>query len=164
MYLFTDAGVWNAISKYLFNYRGESIGYLTNQRHRIVLKDPVLTGNLDQPGAAAYMDELFVYAAVWGGLRNNRVGRATDLMRDHHWGPTALVAWKAIQLLYRLQETLETSSSDSVLATNAMEIYLHSSWQACSYLKSKSVPVLLLEKVRTCTGEEFYSPSLDAVD
>jgi len=47
---------------------------------------------------------------------------------------------------------------------NAMEIHLHSSWQAYSYLQSKSVPALLLGRVRMHAGEEFVSPSLNAFD
>lgn len=80
---------------------------------------------------------------VW---QSNRAGRVTALMRAHCWGPAALVASKAIELLHRLQETLRhhSPSFGPVLVRNAMEMHLHSSWQAYSYLQSKSVPALLL--------------------
>lgn len=44
---------------------------------------------------------------VW---QSNRAGGATALTRGHGWGPAALVAGKAIELLHRLQETLRRAT------------------------------------------------------
>lgn len=160
---FTDADIGNTVSKYLFNYGGESKGYLTNRRDRNLIERPCSQW---KSGVArcCCINGLAVCVCCMLGMvwQSNRAGRVTALMRAHRWGPAALVASKAIELLHRLQETLRhTTVHPLVLFLSGMP------WKCICTAPGK--PTLICkanlyqrccwEEMELCAGEEFDFPS-----